>query len=114
MNKSFLLLCLLLSVSFAFTMAAKDVKTTIVVEKQTARLLTKVNNLANGTVAPKQNNTKTKKVGGANDSNMIIFITGAIGILFALFQNYLVMSIPLTLTKVKGNGSLQNNFQERK
>ena len=112
MNKSFLLLCLLLSVTFAFTVA-NDGKhnNKVIVEKQSARLLTKVKTLANSTVKP--NGTKTKKVGGANDSNMIIFVTGAIGILFAFFQNYLVMSIPLTLTRVKGNSSLQNNFQER-
>ena len=110
MNKSLLLLCLVLSATLAFTIAADDAKaSSVVVDKQTARVLASVKPAS---AKPKKIN-KTKPIGGTGDANMLIFITGAIGILFALFQNYLVMSIPLTLTRVKGNSSLQNNFQER-
>ena len=110
MNRTLLFLTVLLGVAVA--MAAAHEAESITVEKQTARVLSAA---AKHVVSPKKSNSTKKQavVGGANDSNIIIFVAGAIGILFALFQNYLVMSIPLTLTRTKKVGSVQNNFQER-
>ena len=98
MNRTLLFLTVLLGVAVA--MAAAHEADSVTVEKQTARVLSAA---AKHVVAPKKSNSTKKQavVGGANDSNIIIFVAGAIGILFALFQNYLVMSIPLTLTRIK-------------
>ena len=87
MNRTLLFLTVLLGVAVA--MAAAHEAESVTVEKQTARVLSAA---AKHVVSPKKSNSTKKQavVGGANDSSIIIFVAGAIGILFAfpkLFGN---------------------------
>ena len=56
-------------------------------------------------------NTNTSDVlGNKNDASILIFTTSFVGILFALYLNYIVSSIPLQLTATGGQGSDQSNY----